>query len=342
MGGLFRGVECEGDTLRLGPGCHSGACCLPPVDSGETGFSWSRLIVSAELPRDCGLQVYAYASNDPEWRLWARLEEGLKVDANVVRECFGEPQPPGCDFWLSLSGRYLWIAFELSAAGEEQPVIKSFSIRMGGDHMIDYLPAIYQGDDFTYRFVSIFNSMMQDMEDEAEALPRRLYPESTDMLDCLAEWVCMEPGGEDVQTRIGSVLEEYETMYTVAGIKRSVLRLTGKEPFIIEHFEVDPNMDECRNPVLYQRLYGSEPYRFFVLLDEDAFESRDRMEWFLSHMRELVPAETELELVLLKRCVQLDRHTYLGINTYISNYIPAVINETVTIHYDTTIGGNRA
>ena len=56
-------------------------------------------------------------------------------------------------------------------------------------------------------------------------------------------------------------------------------------------------------------------------------------------MRELTPAGTTLELVLLKPCVQLDWHTYLGINSQISGYIPAAINEKVTIHYDTTIGG---
>ena len=42
---------------------------------------------------------------------------------------------------------------------------------------------------------------------------------------------------------------------------------------------------------------------------------------------------------LLKQGVQLDRHTYLGLNTSIGEYVAAVIDETVTIHNDTTIGG---
>ena len=56
-------------------------------------------------------------------------------------------------------------------------------------------------------------------------------------------------------------------------------------------------------------------------------------------MGELIPAECTLELVLLKPCVQLDWHTYLGINARIGGYVPAVLDEQATIHYDTTIGG---
>ena len=55
----------------------------------------------------------------------------------------------------------------------------------------------------------------------------------------------------------------------------------------------------------------------------------------------MIPAGTELELVLLKPCVQLDWHTYLGINSRIGSYIPAQLNETTAIHYDATIGGER-
>lgn len=56
-------------------------------------------------------------------------------------------------------------------------------------------------------------------------------------------------------------------------------------------------------------------------------------------MQGLIPAGMSLELVLLKQCVQLDWHTYLGINSRVGSYVPAVIDENVTIHYDTTIGG---
>jgi len=342
--GLFFHIACIDDTLQLAAPYHWGMGCLPVIDSHEKGFTWDRLRLTVHLPQDCGLRLFAHCSDLADWSAWDVLRESLTDEtraAVALADSFGDALPPGNDCLLRVSGRYLWIAFVLTATGGSQPLIDSFSLRMAGDHMTDYLPAIYQNDDFTWRFVSIFNSIMQDMEDRIEGISRQLYAESAspEMLEYLAQWVCLTPETDVKPSQISSALVEYETMYTPGGIKRSVYQLTGHTPLLIEHFMVDPNRADCCNPVLYRRLYGEEPYRFFVLLDENTFPDRERMEWFLQRMEERIPAGSELELILLKQCVQLDWHTYLGINSRIGNYIPAVINETVTIHYDTIIGG---
>ena len=56
-------------------------------------------------------------------------------------------------------------------------------------------------------------------------------------------------------------------------------------------------------------------------------------------MEELIPAGMSMQMVQLKSCIQLDWHTYLGINSRVGGYVPAAIDEQVTIHYGTTIGG---
>ena len=324
--GRFFHTRCQGDSLCLEPGEHLGRYELFPVDSGESGFAWSRVKLEARLPRDAAVRVFALAGDRPE-------REGD----------FGPPCGTGTDFYLGVTGRYLWLALELTGASGESPLVSRVSIRMSGDHMVDYLPAIYQEQDFTYRFLSIFNSLFQDMEDAIDSLPRLLDLDSAppEMLAMLARWLCVDPWDvrEGLRQRLKHILEEYENMYTVEGVKSSARWLTGREAQVIEHFAVDPNDPSCRNPELYRRLYGEDPYRFFLLLGEDAFADRDSMERFLERMEERIPAGTELELVLLKNRVQLDWHTYLGINSRVGGYIPATIDERVTIHYDTTIGG---
>lgn len=346
QGGIFQHVLPDGDTLRLEEGCTSGVYCMPPLDSGENGFTWSRVIVDALLPEDSAIRVYAWADDETDGLQWGELGERLASHGQdpvpLLRKFFGPPAAASLDFYLSCSGRHLWLALELNATGEDAPVIRGFSFRMGGDHMADYLPAIYQEDSFTRRFLSIFDSMLMDMEREICALPGRLDFESAgaDTLCYLASWVCVDESSPDkLRQRLYTALPDYETMYTPAGIKRSIRRLTGREALLIEHFSVDPNLPDCRNPELYRRLYGEDPYRFFALLEDGAFPSRDLAEAFLDEMQSLIPAGAELELVLLKPCVQLDRHTYLGINSKVGGYIPAVIDENMTIHYDTTIGG---
>lgn len=341
--GVFFDMDCNQDSLVLSAHCHSGAYCLPPIDSGENGFVWSRLRLDAVLPEDCGLRLYVRAADHGQWQPWEALEQfaqqgGVGIEQHL-QTCFGAPLPAGCDVWLDCVGRFLWIAVELTATGTQMPEIRAVSVRMAGDHMIEYLPSIYRGHDFTVRYLSIFNSMAQDLEDVVTALPRQLDTDSTDMLEYLAEWLCMEPTQPNLRTRLKTALQDFETMYTVTGIKRSVRRLTGREPYLIEHFSVDPNRADCQNPTVYRRLYGEQPYRFFVLLPEGTFERRDQMEAFTAQMQTCIPAGSEMALVLLKPCIQLDWHTYLGINSRIGDYIPAVMDETVTIHYDTMIGG---
>ena len=341
LGGIFDKIECRGDALGLADGAYAGAVCLPPVDSGEAGFAWGRLRLLAEVPAEASVRVYARASDQPGWpereALWGR-----PLDPDTLEGLFGPPAAQ-TDLLLQKTGRWLWVALELTAGGPEKPRVDGLSLWMAGDHMVDYLPAIYRGQDFTWRYLSIFNTLFQGVEEELDGLPRQLDPASAgdSMVEFLARWLCMEPeqGEEHLRERLSGILEEYETMYTVEGVRRTAARLTGQEPFIIEHFAVDPNDPACRNPALYRRLYGEDPYRFFLLLPQGTFEKQQDMERFIERMGQLTPAETEMELVLLKPCIQLDWHTYLGINSRIGDYIPAAIDDSVTIHYDTTIGG---
>lgn len=83
--GLFYQIECQGDTLRLMEGSHEGAVLLHPVDSGEKGFSWSRLVVDATLPADSVLRIYARASDEADWPQWKQWQAQLPA----LRGCRG-------------------------------------------------------------------------------------------------------------------------------------------------------------------------------------------------------------------------------------------------------------
>lgn len=350
--GLRRGLDLRGDTLVLNVSRRTGGfLCLPAVDSGAAGFAWKRVQVDCVLPEGSSLRVYAYASDSKSWQMWPDLDRALPAlqgsdweIRQTLDELFGEAAGRSGDFLANCTGRYLWLMVELMSSGARDPVIQGITLWMEGDHMADHLPALYQGDEFTWRFLSVFNSMFLDMERKIVQVPRLLDWASADeeMLRCLAGWVCLDgerTGVEDLRRWIPTALEDFEDMYTVEGVRRSVRRLTGREPVVIEHHTMDPNSPDCINPAIYRRLYGDDPYKFFVLLEEDTFPSRDRMEEFLDRMRDLIPAGMELELVLLKKCIQLDWHTYLGVNSVVGSYVPAAIDETTTIHFDTMIGG---
>ena len=342
-GAVCLNMDRQGDSLLLADDAFEGAVLLPPLDSGESDFRWGRVRLTADLPKDASVQIFARASDDPEWDAWKSFKGDGRV-SEAVPALFGPPRASSGDAWLTDTGRWLWLAVCFASGGTEKPRMDAVSILARSDHMTDYLPGIYQKQDFTYRYLSVFTAMLQDMEERIRLAPRQLSPASADpeMLRYLAHWLCADESlkEEELRSILPKVIDEYETMYTISGITRSVERLTGQTPLIIEHFKVDPNDPSCSDPELYRRLYGDDPYRFFLLLPQGTFKNQRQMERFLLQLKDYVPAETTPELVLLKPCVQLDWHTYLGLNTRIAEYVTAVIDETVTIHYDTTIGGN--
>lgn len=335
--------------LTLGQQQYQGGyLLLHSIDSGQDDFPWSRLSLDCHLPSGSLIRSYAYGQNSKLFGEDADLDAQLKTLPPAQAQTFIQTNFQKCsdseDCYLPVRGRYLWLAFELVATGDA-PILQGLHVQLSGDHMIDYLPEIYRRDsDFTKAFLSIFDSMYMDMEQQIDAIARRFDYEKTEgsMLEYLADWVCIDADGldgESLKTRIASAYADFEDMYTPAGIKRSIRRLTGREPILIESADVDPNSARCAHSGLYRQLYGDNPYKFFILLEEDSFHSRAEMDSFLVDMASLIPAHTEFELVLLKRCVQLDRHTYLGLNSVVGNYVSVVLNENTTIQYDTTIGG---
>ncbi|MBQ6206918.1 MAG: hypothetical protein IJK52_07530, partial [Oscillospiraceae bacterium] len=130
-GGRFFQTEWRGDALCLQAGAFAGAAFLPPLDSGESAFRWTRLRLTADIPQDAGLRVYAKASDRADWPAWEAISGG---GAEELRRNFGDPVGSGTDILLSRTGQYLWLALELTASGEGRPRVDALSLRMSGDH----------------------------------------------------------------------------------------------------------------------------------------------------------------------------------------------------------------
>ncbi|MDR0936800.1 MAG: hypothetical protein LBM98_08980 [Oscillospiraceae bacterium] len=310
-----------GFTLALRQ--HSGGFArLGTIDAAEYGFKWGRLSLDAEVPPDSLVRVFACAS-----------------DIDLPFSEFSDEftfQGTGSDLLLNVSGRFLRLRFEL-LSGDNCPSVYALRLHMSGDHMTDYLPEIYRavGGDFTRRFLSVFDSVIMDLEREIYHISAQYdyNRASGKALKRIADWTGVDIDANEAVTRgfIADALDDYETMYTVNGIKRSVRRLTGAEPLIIEYADIDPNSRSCPDSALYRALYGDNPYKFFILLDSDTFNDRSDRERFISKMETLIPAGTEFETVMLRHNIRLDSHCYLGYNSYISGYIPAALTGDINL-----------
>ena len=353
QGGFLSNIAMSGDSLVLeNTALLRGFACLPPVDSRQNGFEWDRVTLDTRKYEDNMIRVFAAASDYPDTIELGLLDESTKGLSHEramrqIQQFYGAPAAASDDFLLELTGRYLWLAVEMISTGERMPVLRGISIQMSGDHMIDYLPLIYrEGGSFTKRFISLFDSFCMDMENMIYELPSLIDYENAEgaLLRLFASWVCLDTDGfSDIEIRrmIKSCVSDYEKLYTREGVKHSVQMLTGKTPVLIENQDVSPNREDCRDPELYRRLYGENPNKLFILLEDGTFRTRRQMERFIERMTGLLPANVEFELVLLKRGVRLDWHTYLGVNTYIDGYSSLSIDENVAIQYNSIIGRNE-
>lgn len=320
-----------------------GAILMAPVDSCENGFIWDRVIVDADLPEGSGIMVYAFASDDPEPEKIRAAKDMLKKDAVTFAEqtaylhtCFGFPVSHDRDCLLKCRGRYLWLCLWLISGGSEDPGINRVVIRMGGDHMTDYLPGIYQNHDLTRRFLSVFNSIHTDMDRQIELLPAAFdYTYAgKDMLRFLAGCLGIEDSGlslVELRARIAEAMEEYESMYTPAGIRRSIERLTGRTPVLLEYKDVDPNRPDCPDPALFRQLFSDDPYRFYVILPDDTFSSAQEITRFIRAMEPLIPAGVTMELVSLEDCRKLGKFSFPGMDNITTDFRKEIIGEQARI-----------
>ena len=327
-----------------------GFICFPVIDSCEAGFRWSRAWLEGCFPPDTTVRLRCYLSDTMEevkggfdWQVRHLLEKDDPLTA--ARMLFGTPISDATDFLIPGNGRYLRLMAEIGNTNGEKPYISALRVQTAADHMTDYLPAIYRDDDFTYRFLSIFDSMVSDLEQSINSISRELdiQQANAEMLPYLASWLCLEPiaDKEALQQIAQTALEDYETMYSVEGIRRTVRRLTGHEAIIIEGKDVDANAADAGNSDMLRQLYGDNPFQFFVLMEEEALPSAQAREEFVEQMKRYIPAGVEMKLVVLRQGVQLGSHTYLEINSMLKGFVPAAIGDNTSIYVDTMIGGNK-
>jgi phage tail-like protein len=353
--GLLDGLTVNGDRMAASPGqgIFHGAFFSAAIDSGERDFQWGRIRVEGELHDDVLLRCSLYAANskvlsEGEPDLDAYLHAGyenVSTKTGKLNAIYTELHVGEGDFLAAVTGRYLFIKLELIMTGLRPAFVTGVYLQTDGDHMTDYLPAVYRREDpagFTHRFLSIFNHITLDLEERIHKISRLLDYDTAggEMLRYLASWVGVEAEGSDAEVR-GQIREAAHMRsfsQTPAGVRNLVKRWTGHTPILLEHFNVADIIREGKDRALYEKLYGENPFRLFVILPEAAFRTHTESELFLEKLRGLLPAHIDTQLLLLGDGVYLDQHTYLGINSIMTSYKELAVNDNIALDFSTIVG----
>jgi len=223
------------------------------LDSGLTGCRWHRLRLTGDFPPGTAVEISACATDDTA--LQSTIQHILadpdlpmveKVAALERHLQWSQPRRNAKDMLLQAQpGRYLWLKITLATFDERvRPNISEMRLFYPRQSYLRYLPAIYQQDgasrDFLERFLSLFESIFADLENDIATVTRFFDPDTTppEFLGWLGSWLSLaleEDWPEETRRQlIREAPDLYSIKGTVAGIRRVVELLTGKTPVIME------------------------------------------------------------------------------------------------------------
>ena len=342
--GMFENMTVRDNSLCFSSKKNSGAgrFLSRMFDSGERGMSWHRLIVNAEdcEPETLRIKVYSTDRDTVKFNggyiTLAELSErdDLSLDERLeVLEQLNVTSASGVtDILLhNVSGRYLWVYAELFSSQGNAAKINNIMIYLPGGSWIDHMPAIYRSSDsdthFLERYLGIFQTFYEELDSEIADIAYRFDPEcaEADFLDWLAKWMHISDTRIWSEEQLRKLLPKAVGFYRSRGTKKSLSDLielyTGKKSFIIEGADLSGLAEKGISEEELRRLAGAGPETVTVLV-----EPGHDIEIIRRIASEMLPVTAELNIVELDPYIFLGKHSYLGINSALGQYRPAVLD----------------
>ncbi|MGO4543391.1 phage tail protein [Paenibacillus sp. 2TAB23] len=339
-------------------GVPEGVWLSTAFDSAEAETVWHKMALETFIPDGTQLHVSYFSQNEDSCIIagsYRKVDDWLADRTIPYREklkglegFWSKPViNPNDALFFGAKGRYLWLKMEFIASERYTPLIESMRIYFPRDTYLSYLPAVYQEDpasrDFLERYLSLFGTLFSGIEEDIEDLSRYIDPERAtgEHLRWLATWVGLETDDywtdDQVQTFIQAAPELYRYRGTRQGLMKTIEIYTGVKPLIVEYFQTKAMRDHAELRQLTDQLYGGDPYTFTVLLKPEQAPSEKQRVVIEQLLEEQKPAFTEAKLVLLQPWMYLDLHTYLGINTVLTEPSLLKLNPDRTMPNDTLI-----
>ncbi|MEG2074430.1 MAG: phage tail protein [Angelakisella sp.] len=243
-----------------------------------------------------------------------------------------------------LQGRYVWVMAVITPCAPGTRYIEGIRLEFPRDSFIRYFPEVYQQSEFFDRYISVFQSMLLDLEQRVDEVPERLDYQSApaEQVEELASWLGIENSTGLFSTeQLRQIIANQDLFQGKKGTRHAleeIVELTcGIRPRIVEYFSWSTLPTPAARRRLNEQLYGSSANQFCVILDLTAVNgqlpiAQGELERLIDEYSVIGTAH---RLVLLRRCSHVDTHCYLNVNSYLSTPETANIDGIVLGGYVT-------
>ncbi len=331
-------ITCDGISLH--DSSRTGVYYTRIFDSRQRGMIWHRLCLTGEMPGESSCTVTVYASESLSLTEERTVEDLLSDKALTQREkdeslayfCKATYNIPEDVLLFLAEGRFLWLKIELNTQAGQIPYIRRIQIYFPKQTWLSYLPEVYSIDresaSFLERYLAIFQTLSDDMSEQIEGTPGLLNPGAKphDMLFELADWLSienMELWNEKQLLYLIKHAHRFRAGRGTASCLKELTRLyTGTQAFITEYHQIQPFFDGGKQEKLLKRLYARHEWEFALLTGQEETGGKNPLPALRQIVDTAKPAHMKCRIILLKPCILLDQHSYLGINSVLGQYRP--------------------
>ena len=329
------------------------------LDSGHPENEWHKIVLEARMTNDTQIIVRHYASDEREVFVdgrraalddWLR-DESVPPDIRLERigRLWSAPIRDPRDALLHKArGRYLWLLVELIGSEQNAPVLNSIEVRYPRESMIGDLPSIYQrhepSRDFLSRFLSLFQTMLETTDARIEQAARTFDPGGVPAtsLAWLLGWLGIDAEDYWTEAQLRELLRKAPEINRLRGTRyalETVIAIyTGEKPIILEYDQVKPLREIPELGAAVDQLYATEPNSFNVLVKAEHADTETKRVTLQHLIETYKPAFTTFKLIVLQPWVYMDLHSYLGMNTVLSEPDLLTLNERSSMpHHTITI-----
>lgn len=328
------------------------------LDSTEDETEWHKVELLADIPEETQIRISYFATDEKYGVL-----DGKVVDYS---EYFADPDIPLTQKWkasrhlwsepivnprdallMNAKGKYLRFRIELAGSDRSAPLIRRLRIVFPRQSPIVHLPPIYQedpdGSGFLERFLAIFGTFISEMEEKIDKVSSNFDPDSVSgtYLKWLSGWLALDIADGWDESKLRALMKEAPELYKQRGTRRGLSRMlhiyTGVEPYIVEQHQLKHMQETSELRQMFNRLYGDNPYSFCVMMPPECVRTDKQRLMVEAIIADQKPAYTEGKLIVLQPWMHADMHTYLGINTVLSEPTLLTLDENSSMPHHTVL-----